>query len=131
MNVSNHNGILFRRWAFSHKCTIGHSQRAFSGAVICCPVRHHSWSSPSQLMELQRPANGRQWARSSLCGQNGFRYPFSLESLRNEQKTSKILQKQKLLLFLLLFIYFLIIIMLWLTGYSILNSNRRSSINVF
>lgn len=71
-------------WAFSHKYTIGHSQRAFNGAVICCPVRHHSWSSPRQLMELHRPANGSQRARSSLCGQNGCRYPFSSVSLWNE-----------------------------------------------
>lgn len=75
-------------WAFSHKCTIGHSQRAFNGTVICCPVRHHSWSAPRQLMELHGPANGCQRARSSLCGQNGSRYPFSFLSLWNEEKTS-------------------------------------------
>lgn len=62
MNVDNHNGILFSAAAppptHTHKCEIGHFQRAFSGAVICCPVRYHSRSSPSQLMELQRAANG-------------------------------------------------------------------------
>lgn len=94
MNVDDHNGILFfffGRGLFFHRCTIGHSQRAFSWAVICCPERLHSSSTPSQLMELQRPAHGRQRARSSLCGQNGFSFPVEWGEHEQDVKEANII----------------------------------------